>query len=72
MINSTLEDQTVRLASLMESLGTPPRAWQELTPDTVPLKLKAEMEFKLGPAGMRIFYNPEGAPLKELPVVSGQ
>ena len=75
VINSTLEGQRVKLASLMEALGPPPRAWQELTPDTVPLRLKPSMaasELTLGPAGMRIFYNPEGAPIKELPAVSGQ
>ena len=68
VINATREDQTVQLANLMESLGTPMRAWQDLTPDTIPLKLKAEMaamEFTLAPARMRIFYNPEGAPLAE-------
>ncbi len=61
------------LASLMEALGSPPSAWQELTPDTVPLKLRPSMaasELTLGPAGMRIFYNPEGAPIGDLPVVS--
>lgn len=60
VINSTREEQTVRLANLKEILGTPMRAWQDLTPDTIPLKLKAEMEFTLPPARLRIFYNPKG------------
>ena len=49
------------LANLKE-LGHAERAWQDLTPDTIPLKLKDQMEFTLAPARMRIFYNPEGAP----------
>lgn len=61
VINSTPEEQTLRIANLKEILGTPMKAWQDLTPDTIPLKLKNEMEFSLAPARMRIFYNPKGA-----------
>jgi starch synthase (maltosyl-transferring) len=63
VINSTLKDQPVKLGPLMEALGPPPKAWQELTPNVVPLKLKpglAARDLILGPAGMRLFYNPEG------------
>jgi starch synthase (maltosyl-transferring) len=66
VINSTLKDQSIKLGELMDALGPPPRAWQELTPDVVPLKLQPGMattELILGPAGMRLFYNLQGAPL---------
>ncbi len=65
VINSTLEDQQVQLTDLKALLGKPMRAWQDLTPDTIPLKLKPEMAFTLAPARIRIFYNPKGAPLQE-------
>jgi starch synthase (maltosyl-transferring) len=64
VINPTMEDQAVKIADLKELLGKPMRAWQDLTPDTIPLKLKAEMAFTLAPARMRIFYNPKGTPLE--------
>ena len=64
VINPTPEDQPVRLDNLKELLGKPMRAWQDLTPDTIPLKLKAEMEFTLAPMRMRIFYNPKAKPLE--------
>jgi len=66
VINASRQEQRIKLGSLMEPLGPPPKAWQEITPDVVPLKLKPELAAKdlvLGPAGMRLFYNPEGAPL---------
>ncbi len=65
VINSTLEDQPVRLGDLKALLGKPMRAWQDLTPDTIPLKLKPEMPFTLAPARLRIFFNPKAAPLPE-------
>ncbi len=65
VINSTLEDQPVELTDLKAFLGKPMRAWQDLTPDTIPLKLKSEMAFTLAPARLRIFYNPKAAPLQE-------
>jgi hypothetical protein len=46
-------------------LGKPRRAWKDLTPDTIPLKLQASLEFTLPPARMRLFYNPDGAALQE-------
>ncbi len=63
VINATREPQKAKLPDLAASLGEPVRAWQDLTPDTVPLKLKPAMEFTLAPARMRIFYNPKGKPL---------
>ncbi|MCX5891150.1 MAG: alpha-amylase family glycosyl hydrolase [Deltaproteobacteria bacterium] len=65
VINPTLEDQPVQLTNLKDLLGKPMRAWQDLTPDTIPLKLKPELEFTLAPARLRIFYNPKGAPIQE-------
>jgi len=65
IINSTRESAPVRLANLAEFLGPPARAWRDLTPDLKPLRLKREMAFNLAPAGVRIFYNPEAAPLAE-------
>ena len=65
VINPTLEDQPVQLTNLKDMLGKPMRAWQDLTPDTIPLKLKPELEFTLAPARLRIFYNPKATPLQE-------
>ena len=64
VINSTRQEQPVRLTNLKELLGAPLRAWQDLTPDTLPLKLKGQVEFLLEPSGIRILYNPKGAPLE--------
>ena len=67
VINATAAPQAVALPDLTELLGQPVRAWKDLTPDTVPLKIGSPLEFTLPPARMRIFYNPEGAPLPEVP-----
>ncbi|MGO9621843.1 MAG: alpha-amylase family glycosyl hydrolase [Desulfobaccales bacterium] len=65
IINSTRKSAPVRLANLAEFLGPPAQAWRDLTPDLNPLRLTREMTFNLAPAGVRIFYNPEAAPLAE-------
>jgi starch synthase (maltosyl-transferring) len=65
VINPTSEPQEVAIPNLAELLGKPRRAWKDLTPDTIPLKLLGSLEFTLPPARMRIFYNPDGAPLPE-------
>ena len=62
-INPTPEDQEVHLPHLAQLLGKPLKACRDLTPDTIPLKLKGDLHFTLPPAGMRLLYNPEGAPL---------
>lgn len=64
VINSTAEPQEVAIPNLAELLGEPRRGFIDLTPDTVPLKLGSAVEFTLPSARMRIFYNPDGAPLK--------
>ncbi len=66
VINSTAAPQAVALPDLAAHLEEPARAWQDLTPDTVPLKLKAPVQFTLPPARMRLFYNPEASPLPEV------
>jgi hypothetical protein len=66
VINATTETQAVAIPGLTELLGKPVQAWRDLTPDTVPLKLRSPVEFTLPPARMRIFYNPEGASLPEV------
>jgi starch synthase (maltosyl-transferring) len=66
VINATAEPQAVTIPDLTKYLGKPVRAWKDLTPDTIPLKLHAHLEFNLPPARMRIFYNPEGAPLPKV------
>jgi starch synthase (maltosyl-transferring) len=66
VINATTETQAVAIPDLIELLGKPVQAWRDLTPDTVPLKLRSPVEFTLPPARMRIFYNPEGASLPEV------
>jgi hypothetical protein len=63
VINLTMESQEVAIPNLVELLGEPLRGWNDLTPDTIPLKLKGSVEFTLPPARMRIFYNPDGAAL---------
>jgi starch synthase (maltosyl-transferring) len=63
VINATREEQPVHLPNLAALLGKPLKACRDLTPDTIPLKLRGDLSFTLGPAGMRLLYNPEGAPL---------
>jgi len=71
-INSSQQEQPVQLPNLKDFLGAPIRAWQDLTPDTLPLKLKSKVEFILEPAKIRIFYNPQGAPLDQESASSNQ
>jgi starch synthase (maltosyl-transferring) len=66
VINSTADPQKVAIPDLAEILGEPRRAFQDLTPDTVPLKFKSPLKFTLAPARMRIFYNPDGVPLPSI------
>ena len=63
VINATREVQVAAIPDLAASLGKPRRAWQDLTPDMVPLKLQKTMDFPLLPSRMRLFYNPEAPPL---------
>jgi len=65
VINATREEQTAAMQNLPELLDKPKRAWQDLTPDMVPLKLQTLKELTLPPARMRLFYNPEAPPLPE-------
>jgi starch synthase (maltosyl-transferring) len=65
VINATREEQAASVTNLSELLGRPKRAWQDLTPDLVPLKLPTLKEFPLPPARMRLFSNPEAPPLAE-------
>jgi starch synthase (maltosyl-transferring) len=65
VINRTRKTRQAAIPDLAALLGKPARAWQDLTPNTIPLKLRPEMQFKLLPARMRLFYNPEGRPLPE-------
>jgi starch synthase (maltosyl-transferring) len=63
VINTTSEPQEVAIPNLTELLGEPLRVWQDLTPDTIPLKLRSPLEFTLQPSRMRLFYNSHGVPL---------
>jgi starch synthase (maltosyl-transferring) len=63
IINATREEQIAHIPNLAELLGKPLKACRDLTPDTIPLKLKGDLSFPLAPARMRILYNPEGVPL---------
>jgi starch synthase (maltosyl-transferring) len=72
VINPTPEPQEVAISNLAELLGEPRRAWQDLTPESMPLELGSPLEFTLPPAGMRIFYNLEGIPLPETEIISNQ
>ena len=63
VINATREEQSATIGNLSELLEKPKRAWQDLTPDLVPLKLPDLKEFPIAPARMRLFYNPDAPPL---------
>jgi len=63
VINTSREEQPVDLSDLGEILGDPPSAWQDLTPDMIPLKLKPSLNFTLAPLRLRLFYNPQGEPV---------
>ena len=65
VINTTGKEQQVKLPNLAESLGQPPSAWEDLTPDMIPLRLTPSLEFALAPQRARLFYNPQGEPLPE-------
>ncbi|MFW6113061.1 MAG: alpha-amylase family glycosyl hydrolase [Thermodesulfobacteriota bacterium] len=63
VINTTREEQPVELPELGEILGDPASAWEDLTPDMIPLKLQPSLNFTLAPLRLRIFYNPQGEPV---------
>lgn len=63
VINPTDLEQQVELADLTALLGKPASAWQDLTPDMIPLHLKSPLAFSLAPFRMRLLYNPQGKPL---------
>jgi starch synthase (maltosyl-transferring) len=64
VINPTPKEQRLELADLAAILGKPASAWEDLTPDMIPLRLKPAMDFELAPFRMRVLYNPKGEPLK--------
>ena len=63
VINTTGEEQQVKLPDLSEPLGEPLSAWEDLTPDMIPLRLTPSLEFSLASHRMRLFHNPQGEPL---------
>lgn len=63
LINTTKKEQQVVIPDLAETLGKPASAWEDLTPDMIPLRLKPSLDFSLAPFRMRILYNPKGEPL---------
>lgn len=63
VINTTSAPQEVTIPDLTEHLGKSMQNWKDLTPDTIPLKLRSPLEFTLPPTRMRLFYNPKGEPL---------
>lgn len=65
VLNATPEAQEVHFTNLAELLGKPVKAWQDLTPDAVPVKFRSQLHLTLPPAGMRLFYHPQGTPLPE-------
>jgi starch synthase (maltosyl-transferring) len=64
VINTTAAPQEVAIPAPAAWLQGAPGGWQDLTPDTIPLKFAAPLQFTLPPTRMRVFYNPDGAPLK--------
>jgi hypothetical protein len=65
VINTTAEPQEVAIPEPAAWLTGAPGRWQDLTPDTIPLKFAAPLQFTLPPTRMRVFYSPDGAPLTE-------
>jgi hypothetical protein len=63
LINTTQKEQQVKLPDLAGMLGKPASAWEDLTPDMIPLKLEPSLDFALAPYRMRLLYNPKGEPL---------
>jgi starch synthase (maltosyl-transferring) len=63
VINTTKKEQQVELPDLAALLGKPSSAWEDLTPDMIPLKVTPSLDFVLGPHRMRLLYNPKGEPL---------
>ncbi len=63
VINASKKEQSVEIPDLAAMLGKPASAWEDLTPDMIPIKLKPSLNFTLGPNRMRLFYNPKGEPL---------
>jgi starch synthase (maltosyl-transferring) len=63
VINTTEKEQQVKLPDLAGMLGKPASAWEDLTPDMIPLKLEPSLDFALAPYRMRLLYNPKGEPL---------
>jgi hypothetical protein len=63
VINTTEQEQQVELPDLTEMLGEPASAWEDLTPDMIPLRLSQPLNFSLAPFRLRLFHNPKGEPL---------
>jgi starch synthase (maltosyl-transferring) len=59
VINATLEPQTAPLPDSPPWWGKTRRAWQDLTPEARPIKLRPGLELPLTPAQIRLFYKPE-------------
>ncbi|MGQ9687707.1 MAG: alpha-amylase family glycosyl hydrolase [Desulfobaccales bacterium] len=68
VINPSDSVQQVKLTDLTGLLGKPASAWEDMTPDLIPLPLRDGLEFSLAPFRMRLFHNPKGKPL-ELPTL---
>ncbi len=63
VINASPKPQTAKLPKLEDYLGKPAEAWQDLTPETKPVRLQQTKTFTLAPWEVKIFYNPKGEPL---------
>jgi starch synthase (maltosyl-transferring) len=63
LINTTDAPQTATYKDLAACLGPPSSAWTELTPGVHTLLFRKGQKFSLKPLEMRLFYNPQAAPL---------
>lgn len=72
VINATREPQLAAVPENPGTLGGPLGAWQDITPEVLPVKLQPGSPLALPSFGMRVFYNPEAQPLErpeiELPM----
>jgi starch synthase (maltosyl-transferring) len=56
-INATREPQSALLPENGEALEEPLDAWQDVTPEILPVELRRGQTLALPPSGMRVFYN---------------
>uniref|UniRef100_A0A7C3SL85 Alpha-amylase n=1 Tax=Desulfobacca acetoxidans TaxID=60893 RepID=A0A7C3SL85_9BACT len=62
VINASPKVQKANLQKILDFLGEPETAWQDLTPEANPLRPEQMRAFLMAPWDMKLFFNPEGTP----------